>query len=630
MSKKTKKVDDTMKLKRFRVTNFRSVLDSGWISCDDVTTLVGINESGKSNILLALWKLNPASGGEIDYRHDLPVTKLTDLRDKKESTFFIEAVFELGESATGINSELGSSFSPEDGLILRRNYNGNYQFSFESDAAQKKLETLQKPKKAKGAEEEKPGLEYEAIFEIIIHSIPTFVYYSNYGNLTSRIYLPHAIKWLNSESVAGVDMKEDQVRTIRVLFDYVNLKPEEILALGQDAIDLARKRGGNTSPSPEEIQKAESDKEQRSLLLQSAGTKLTREFRDWWKQGEYKFRFGADGDYFYIWVSDDKRPEEVDLGLRSTGLQWFLSFYLVFLMECKGENEGSILLLDEAGLTLHPLAQKDLSAFFNKLADNNQIINTTHSPFIVDAENIDRCRVVYTSSDGGTVVSENLREGCGEIGEKSIYAVHAALGLTVSDVMLQGSQVVVVEGVSDQFYLSAIKNALIRDKKFAPQQEIVFAPSGGAKGVQGISGLISSVNGGLPMVVLDSDKAGEDFRKKLENGLYKDCKERIIGVKDITGIAQSEIEDLIPFSFISKAVEKLLGVQDEDDEFEPEKGKPVLPQIEEFANNRGIVLEQGWKVTLAKAFKKALFGRRQRIVPEEYTKMWIDLFEKLG
>ena len=46
-----------MTLKRFRVMNFRSVMDSGWIDCDDVTSLVGINEAGKSNVILALWKL---------------------------------------------------------------------------------------------------------------------------------------------------------------------------------------------------------------------------------------------------------------------------------------------------------------------------------------------------------------------------------------------------------------------------------------------------------------------------------------------------------------------------------------------------------------------------------------------
>ncbi len=617
-----------MQLKRFRVTNFRSVFDSGWINCDDVTTLVGINESGKSNILLALWKLNPARGGDIDYLHDMPVTRLSDLRGKMGETYFIEAVFVLGDSVNGINDELGSSFVCDDLLILKRNYAGKYCIEFEDEAAQKKLETLQKPKKVKGSED-KPGIGYQEICNVFKQYVPTFVYYSNYGNLTSRIYLPHAVRWLNNESVAGIDMKEDQVRTIRVLFDYVNLKPEEILELGQDAVDLARKRGGNITPTEEEINKAQADKEQRSLLLQSAGTKLTREFRDWWRQGEYKFRFGADGDYFYIWVSDDKRPEEVDLGLRSTGLQWFLSFYLVFLMECKGENEGSVLLLDEAGLTLHPLAQKDLSAFFNKLAEDNQIINTTHSPFIVDGENIDRCRVVYTDNNGGTIVSENLRSGSGEVGEKSIYAVHAALGLTVSDVMLQGCQVVIVEGVADQYYFSAIKNALIREKAFAPQREIVFAPAGGVKGVQGISSLVSSVTDGLPIVILDSDKSGEDFRGKLENGLYKDSKERIISIRDITEVDQSEVEDLIPYDFISKSIEKLLGVQDEDDEFEPENGKPILPQIESFASKRGIVLEQGWKVTVAKAFKRVLLGKKLRKIPDENLEMWVRLFDAI-
>ena len=47
-----------MQLLRYKVENFRSVEDSGWIECDNVTTLVGINEAGKSNLLLALWKLN--------------------------------------------------------------------------------------------------------------------------------------------------------------------------------------------------------------------------------------------------------------------------------------------------------------------------------------------------------------------------------------------------------------------------------------------------------------------------------------------------------------------------------------------------------------------------------------------
>ena len=61
-----------MKLTRFRVTNFRSVKDSGWVDVDDVTALIGVNESGKTNLLLPLWKLNPALDGEIPADIRLP------------------------------------------------------------------------------------------------------------------------------------------------------------------------------------------------------------------------------------------------------------------------------------------------------------------------------------------------------------------------------------------------------------------------------------------------------------------------------------------------------------------------------------------------------------------------------
>ena len=61
-----------MKLKKFRVTKFRSVQDSGWVELDLVNALLGENESGKTNLLLPLWKLNPAADGEIDLLCDAP------------------------------------------------------------------------------------------------------------------------------------------------------------------------------------------------------------------------------------------------------------------------------------------------------------------------------------------------------------------------------------------------------------------------------------------------------------------------------------------------------------------------------------------------------------------------------
>ncbi len=69
-----------MKLKQFHVTTFRSVEDSDWIEADNVTALIGVNESGKTNLLLPLWKLKPARDGEIQPTSDYPKTMFGEIR----------------------------------------------------------------------------------------------------------------------------------------------------------------------------------------------------------------------------------------------------------------------------------------------------------------------------------------------------------------------------------------------------------------------------------------------------------------------------------------------------------------------------------------------------------------------
>ena len=613
-----------MKLEKYNVTNFRSVHDSGWIDCDDVTTLVGINESGKSNLLLALWKLNPAREGKIDILHDMPVSKLSMLRNVPNQVKFISAEFILGsDSAEKISEKTGSTCSSETRVVVSRYYDGNYSFDF-PDGMPEPVEDV------KNAEDYDESEYIKALEEAVCAELPTFVYYSNYGNLSTKIYLPNVIKWLNGQTVAGIDVNEDQVRTLRVLFDFVKLNPQEILNLGKDPRVIAMERTSSrpAAPTIAEITKAENDKEERSILLQSASGELTKSFKEWWKQGEYKFRFEADGDYFRIWVSDSIRTDEVGLELRSTGLQWFISFYLIFLVESKSSHKNSILLLDEAGLTLHPLAQKDLANFFNSLSENNQIINTTHSPFIVDTANIDRCRVVYMDKNGYTVSSSDLRQGADALNEKSIYAVHAAMGLSVSDIILQGCQSVVVEGPSDQHYLNAIKAFLIREKLIAPKQEIVFIPSGGVKGVPGVVSILCGKTEQLPYVIVDSDKSGADAVKRLQSGLYKEQKDKIIEIKDITKMENSEVEDIIPIELLSKGITRLFNsVEDDDFDNEYDENKPILPQIEAFRDRYNIEFKQGWKVELAKSAKLMLKNKKKSDI-NHAVDVWVELFNK--
>lgn len=618
-----------MKLLRYRVENFRSVKDSGWINCSDVTTLVGINEAGKSNLLLALWKLNPAFGGEIDILHDLPVDKLAELRNKVDETCFVEADFEISnETAIAIGEKVGCDMTNVKTVSVSRRYNKTRYVDLHGIKPKSTLtETISKKDDEGNTTTETIQKDYDnqTLINVIVEHMPKFVYYSNYGNLSTRIYLPNVVKWLKKETIPGIDINEDQVRTLRVLFKFVNLEPQEILDLGKDT--TADKRRAGQNPSQTEIDKVDESKEERSILLQSASTKLTKDFKEWWNQGEYKFRFEADGDYFRIWVSDSVRPAEVSLELRSTGLQWFLSFYLIFLVESQDSHKNAVLLLDEAGLTLHPLAQKDLAKFFNKLSQTNQIINTTHSPFIVDTNNIDRCKVVYMDENGLTVASDNLRQGADKLNEKSIYAVHAALGLTVSDIILQGCKPVIVEGPSDQIYLNTIKQILISSKQISPKEEIVFVPSGGVRGIQGVVSIVGSKNGDLPFVIVDSDKSGADTRLKLEKGqLYSEDKKKILEIKDFAGFENSEIEDLIPSDIMCKGVLKIMP-RDLDDDFEDsyKSSNPIIPQIENFAANHNVDLPNGWKVELAKRIKVLMLKKN---FDKEECKTWKKLFEK--
>src|SRR5690606_38415640 len=151
-----------MILKKYKVENFRSVLDSGWIDCDNVTTLVGINEAGKSNLLLALWKLNPAREGNIDILHDMPVSKLSTYRKTPENVKFITAEFELDdEGVKNIEAEVKCNLQGDRLVTVTRFYDGSYTFEFPTGNPV----STKKEKVTKEAEEGEEHIEEDVIVQ---------------------------------------------------------------------------------------------------------------------------------------------------------------------------------------------------------------------------------------------------------------------------------------------------------------------------------------------------------------------------------------------------------------------------------------------------------------------------------
>ena len=691
-----------MTLKRFRVTNFRSVDDSDWIEVDDVTALIGTNEAGKTNILLPLWKLNPAKEGKIVQTSDYPRKSYSSLRHEIPQPVFIRALFEVDAPlAAQLADATGQALDDIRTVQVARRFDGQFDVDFPAAklvmsvprdrvlsllqecardlAAMIPLKTEQPVKNRlesslRDAIEVVPTHHLEAsdltsllalldgvgtarapktsaavpryqqaadqiriilsqisranpsawqlAIDLVMANLPKFVYYSTYGNLDSEIYLPHVIENMTRNDLGTRDRAK--ARTLKVLFEFVNLQPEEIFELGQDFVDPSRE------PTPEETDGIAEKKKQRSILLQSASAKLTTSFRQWWRQGEYRFRFEADGPHFRIWVSDDKRPEEVELEGRSTGLQWFLSFYLVFLVERADAHDDAILLLDEPGLSLHPLAQRDLSDFFEGLAQDNQLLYACHSPFLVDADRLDRARKVYLDDSGTSKVTSDLREG--DAAQRgATYAVFAAVGLSVAESLLLGCDAVVVEGPSDQHYMTAIKTLLIGAGQLRPGRELVFPVAGGARGVRAVASILGGRDGVLPVALFDSDKEGQQTIRSLRENLYLGAPGLVLEVQPFAGgIASAEIEDLFPASVLIQQLDRWQRTANVPFVDHYVLASPIVPQIEKWAATQGVVLAKpGWKPELAKRVKQQLLSNGPESVEPAVLERWLQLFGAL-
>ncbi|WP_245540880.1 ATP-dependent nuclease [Octadecabacter antarcticus] len=680
-----------------------------------------MNESGKTNLMLPLWKLNPAGGGALQPTSDYPKSLFVMIRNAPDQFEFITAEFETGIEATALADLADIPVDTARRISVARLYDGNYRVGFpdhQSDRGgciQRALAALRTaqddlaadPKEEDSAAdaravlgklidnfdeqqdvtfnelrlarnavaalipEDPPAVSHvvsilrrlhvvldKAVAELyrpdpgsrddvhaaVIARLPRFVYYSNYGNLDSEIYLPHVVENMNRGDLGAKESAK--ARTLRVLFDFVGVQAKEILELGRDFRDLrdeaealmieeqgrtgllrslwARARGHEDTPDPALLAQISEAKRTRSILLQSAGAKLTGRFSEWWKQGDYQFRFEADGNHFRIWVADARRPQEVELEHRSTGLQWFLSFFLVFLHEAKGEHDNCVLLLDEPGHSLHPLAQRDLSAFFEGLSENNQIIYTTHSPFLVDADRLARARKVFVDRDGSTRVSSDLLDTEGNDTKKGAgYAIRAALNLAVAEASLGGAKPVLVPGRVEQIYLSVIRTVCIASGQFQPRRDMIFAPACDAQVVKMMARLLSDADACPPRLMIDDALPTQDLDGMGIAG------QTAIRISDFGGLTGATIEDLIQPNDMAVMMDRV--------ERRPEKlfadcivaGQPFRRQVLDWAKSQDIVLASDWRTQLAERMRKWLLGKDDPRVSEETLSRWLALMQAL-
>ena len=181
--------------------------------------------------------------------------------------------------------------------------------------------------------------------------MPKFVLFSNYFRVRPIIHLAQL-----AERIANNTLDEDR-------FDYGNVCLLKLL--GFDASELSA-MGQVSDPNADDSEALEDYREkldERQYQLNAAEVRLTREIRSVWKPDaskaeDAKLRLRADGQYLKVTVEDDLGVE-VELDQRSEGFQWLVSFFTVFFAEARGQHSNAVLLLDEPGLSLHGLKQRE-------------------------------------------------------------------------------------------------------------------------------------------------------------------------------------------------------------------------------------------------------------------------------
>jgi len=132
--------------------------------------------------------------------------------------------------------------------------------------------------------------------------------------------------------------------------------------------------------------------------------------RVWSQEPSIELKLNVNGKLLYIDISDSTTVFDTPES-RSLGFRWYLSFYINFLAQTyEAKANEYVFLIDEPGIHLHPAGQKDLVKVLDDLSIKNQLIFTTHSPFMLNRNYPQRVRLVQKSREGTKVDSEAYRQ----------------------------------------------------------------------------------------------------------------------------------------------------------------------------------------------------------------------------
>ncbi len=122
--------------KRFRVLNYRNIDDSGWIPLDLVTAFIGRNEAGKTALLKALHKFNPAIKEPYNAQREFPRDRFTAEYRSDENWPACRVEFELSDEFRDELLELLNGAEVPEKAVLTRSYDGNLEIEYDPEVSE--------------------------------------------------------------------------------------------------------------------------------------------------------------------------------------------------------------------------------------------------------------------------------------------------------------------------------------------------------------------------------------------------------------------------------------------------------------------------------------------------------------
>ncbi len=382
--------------------------------------------------------------------------------------------------------------------------------------------------------------------KVLYARLPIFVLFNNYFRVRPLIHLDHLATRIESNLLDDTQYDYGNQCLLKLL----GFSPRELSNLGKVSEPSIEK--------PDALKKYRDQLDRRSYQLNAASVRLTNEIRNVWlpnpeRAEADRLRIVADGQYLKA-VVEDELGVEIELDQRSEGFQWLVSFFVVFFAEAADKHENAILLLDEPGLSLHGLKQRDFRITVSRLAKNNQTLYTTHSPFLVGPEELDLVRVVeMTDRKIGTKVHTSITAK----DPASILPLQEALGYDLAQSLFSQQRNLVLEGLTDYWYLEAVAQ-LLREANVANLNEkIALIPAASAGKVVYYATILHAQKLKVA-ALLDSDAAGEQAAQQ-ETLVHTLGNKNILRTKDVyTGaVSKPEIEDLLRHTLIQIADSEL-------------------------------------------------------------------------